>query len=203
MLRNHAQAIVEVVGGLPLALDQAGAYIEETGCSLSDYLKFYQSRRNRLLRMRGENTTGHPEPVATTWSLAFEKVERANPVAADLLRLCAFLHPDEIPEVLIGQGTSELGPVLQSVVEDAFELNEAIGELRKYSLVKRDPEKKILNIHRLVQAVVKDGMKEEERVGGIHGTDGESCVSWPPSADRKLVSLSGIYAAYPLLYRRD
>ena len=77
---------------------------------------------------------------------------------------CApFLHPDEIPEAMIVEGASELGPVLQPVAADAFELNEAIGELRKYSLVKRDPEKKLVNIHRLVQAVVKDEMKEEAR----------------------------------------
>ena len=64
---------------------------------------------------------------------------------------------------MIIEGASELGPILQPVAEDEMELNEAIGELRKYSLVKRDPEKKILNIHRLVQAVIKDGMGEETK----------------------------------------
>ena len=161
-MRKQVQAIVEALDGLPLALDQAGAYIEETGCSLSDYLKFYHSRRKRLLRTRGQNATGHPEPVATTWSLAFEKVQAANPAAAELLRLCAFLHPDEIPESMMIEGASELGPLLQPMAEDEMELNEAIGELRKYSLIKRDPEKKILNMHRLVQVVIKDGMSEDE-----------------------------------------
>ncbi len=160
-LRSQAQAIVEAVDGLPLALDQAGAYIEETGCSLADYLKFYKTRRTRLLRMRGKNATGHPEPVATTWSLSFEKIESANPAAAELLRLCAFLHPDAIPEAMIVDGAVELGPILQPLVEDEFELNEAIGELRKYSLIKRDPELKLLNVHRLVQSVLKDAMDKE------------------------------------------
>ena len=161
LIRSQAQKIVEALDGLPLALDQAGAYIEETGCSLSDYLSFYQSRRMRLLRVRGENTTGHPEPVAMTWSLAFEKVEHTHPAAAELLRLCAFLHPDGIPESMIIDGASELGPILQTVATDAFELNEAIGELRKYSLLKRVPEKKHVNIHRLVQAVLRESMNEE------------------------------------------
>ena len=162
-VRGAAQTIVEAVDGLPLALDQAGAYIEETGCTLADYLKFYKTRRNRLLRARGKSATGHPEPVATTWSLSFEKVEQANPAAAELLRLCAFLHPDEIPEAMIIAGAAELGPILQPVAEDEFELNEAIGELRKYSLIKRDPELKFLNMHRLVQAVIKDTMNEERQ----------------------------------------
>ena len=162
-VRHQAQAIAEAADDLPLALDQAGAYIEETGCSLADYLKFYKTRRNRMLRIRGRDATGHPEPVATTWSLSFEKVEQANPAAAELLRLCAFLHPDAIPQSMIVAGASELGAVLQPIAEDEFDLNEAIGELHKYSLVKRDSEAKLLNIHRLVQLVVKDGLDREER----------------------------------------
>lgn len=160
-MRSQAQAIVEAVDGLPLALDQAGAYIENTGCTLVDYLKFYKTRRHRLLRMRGESAEGHPEPVATTWSLSFDRIARANQGAAALLRLCAFLHPDEIPESMIVEGASALDPLLQTIAEDEMELNEAIGELRKYSLVKRDSEKKVLNIHRLVQAVIRDSMGED------------------------------------------
>src|SRR5581483_3532591 len=53
-LRDDARAIAELLGGLPLALDQAGAYIEETACRLSDYLDYYRSRRASLLARRGE-----------------------------------------------------------------------------------------------------------------------------------------------------
>jgi len=161
-LRQQAQAIVEAVDCLPLALDQAGAYIEETSCSLSDYLKFYKTRRTKLLRMRGRDVGGHPEPVAATWSLAFENIERANPAAADLLRLCAFLHPDAIPESMIVEGASELGPTLGPIAADELDLNEAIGQLLRYSLVKRDADENVLNMHRLVQAVVRDGMKDDD-----------------------------------------
>lgn len=62
---------------------------------------------------------------------------------------------------MVIEGASELGPVLRLVAEDEMELNEAIGELRKYSLMKRDSESKVLNMHRLVQAVIKDGMDAE------------------------------------------
>ena len=162
-VRSQARAIVEAMDALPLALDQAGAYIEETRSSLSDYLKLYRARRQRLLRKRGQDAVGHPEPVATTWSLAFEKIKQANPAAAELLRLLALLHPDRIPESMIVEGAAALGPVLEPVVRDEIDFNEAIGELHKYSLIKRDPEERILAIHRLVQAVIWDGMTEQER----------------------------------------
>ncbi len=160
-IRTSAQVIVETVDGLALAIDQAGAYIEETGCSLIDYLEFYQTRRNRLLLMRGRDPVGHPEPVATTWSLSFDGVKQANPAAAELLQLCAFFHPDSIPETMLVAGAPELGPVLQPIVEDKMNLNNAIRELLAYSLIRRDSERKTLSIHRLVQTTLRDGMDKE------------------------------------------
>ena len=43
-----AAKIVEAMDGLPLALDQAGAYIEETPSTLDAYLKAYQRRQTEL-----------------------------------------------------------------------------------------------------------------------------------------------------------
>ena len=156
--RRQAEKISSELGGLPLALDQAGAYIEETGSGLSDYLILCRTHGAELLKRRGAMASDHPDPVATTFVLSFEKVENASAAAAELLRFCAFLHPDSIREELINEGASELGPVLQPVAGDSFELNTAIGEILKYSLLRRDPTAKTVDIHRLVQAVLRDGM---------------------------------------------
>jgi tetratricopeptide (TPR) repeat protein len=155
-----AKEICEELGGLPLALDQAGAYIEETQCSLVDYKKIYGIRRADLLKVRGGLVDDHPESVATTWSLSFEQLEQKNPAAADLLRFCAFLHPDAIPEEIITAGAKHLGPVLQPVAADPLLLNNAIAALGTYSLINRDATEKTLSIHRLVQVVLKDAMDE-------------------------------------------
>jgi tetratricopeptide (TPR) repeat protein len=147
--------------GLPLALEQAGAYIEETGCGLQGYLRLFQARGVQLLKEQGEFVPDHPKSVATTWSLSFEKVEQANAAAAELLRFCAFLAPDAIPEELFTESAAELGPTLEPVAADPTMLNTVIRELLKYSLVHRDPETQTLSIHRLVQEVLKDQMDEE------------------------------------------
>lgn len=156
--RARAEAISLAMDGLPLALDQAAAYIEETSCGLSDYLNLYYMERAKLLSLRGGLAFEHPESVVATWSLSFEKLSQINPASAELLRLCAFLHPDAIPEEIITEGSSELGPILQTVSSAPVALNDAIKELLRYSLIRRNPDTKTLTIHRLVQAVLKDSM---------------------------------------------
>jgi tetratricopeptide (TPR) repeat protein len=158
-----AGEICEELGGLPLALDQAGAFIEEVQCGLLDYQQRYRTRRTRLLKRRGGIVVDHPDPVATTWSLSFEKVEQRSPIAADLLRLCAVLHPDAIPLELITKGAHHLGLTLASVAEDDIALDEAIATLGAYSLIRRNAEEKTLSVHRLVQAVLKDAMEKQTR----------------------------------------
>lgn len=156
-----ATEIWKELGGLPLALDQAGAYIEETQCSLSDYRSLYHTRRVQMLNERGGHIDDHPEPVATTWLLSLEEIEHRSPASADLLRFCAFLHPDAIPEELLSAGAKHIGPLLQPIVSDPFSLNKVIAALSAYSLINRDTREKTLSIHRLVQAVIKDVMDEQ------------------------------------------
>src|SRR5947209_5915669 len=122
----QAAEIVAALDGLPLALDQAGAYIEETRCGLSQYLNLYGTRRKELLLRRGRFPIDHPEPVAATWSLSFQQVEQESLIAADLLRLFAFLDPEAIPEEMITLGAVELGTALGAVASDSLEFDTLI-----------------------------------------------------------------------------
>jgi tetratricopeptide (TPR) repeat protein len=199
-VRETARQLVELLGRHPLALDQAGAYIEETGVTFAEYTKLYQNERRFLLERRGslENDySEHPEAVATTFQLCFQKVREGNPLATDLLRFCAFLQPDAIPE--------ELFHADGSFAPSTMSFNEGITTLRRYSLVKRNAQEKAFSIHRLVQAVLVDGLSPglqtqwRQRalqavrvlfpVGRIKITEWErcdrllphilACVSWP------------------------
>ena len=86
-------------------------------------------------------------------------MQKANPAAADLLCLCAFLDPDGIQEEIFTEGASELGPTLKPIAADPIKLNEAIGTLLIYSLLRRSPDHS-LTIHRLAQVVLKHGMNK-------------------------------------------
>jgi class 3 adenylate cyclase/tetratricopeptide (TPR) repeat protein len=147
--------------GLPLALDQAGAFIEETPSSPTEYLQLYAEAGAELRRI------GKPEQesVHATFSLAFEKVGSASRAAADLLRLCAFFAPDQIPEEIFVKGAPELGENFGTLATNSLQRTQMIGQACRFSLLHRDTLSKTLSIHRQVQAVLRDMMVEtgEER----------------------------------------
>jgi len=153
-------ALAEALGDLPLALEQAGAYIEATERSLSDYLKLFHDHRLQLLR-RGIPSTDYPATVATTWEISFQQVQQASPAGADLLNLCAFLAPDDIPRDLLSEGTRHLPQPLAGTVTDPLAFDEAVAALRRYSLLEVGGD--ALSVHRLVQAVARDRLAEDGR----------------------------------------
>jgi tetratricopeptide (TPR) repeat protein len=156
-MRTQAEALSTMLDGLPLALDQAAAFIEETPSTLEEYQSIYQTERRKLLNRRSDKDK-HPSSVTITFSLAFKKVEEANQAAADLLRVCAFLEAEAIPEEIFSDGAKELGEALSSASEGPLILIDAIKEAARFSLLKRQPDDEMLSLHRLVQVVLRDEM---------------------------------------------
>ena len=92
--RVAARELAGVLGGLPLALEQAAAYMQATGTTLARYLLLFRDRQADLLA-RGE-VAGHPD-VAATLGLALSRLADEAPAAAGLVRLLAFLAPEPVP----------------------------------------------------------------------------------------------------------
>lgn len=179
--RAQAVEIVTALDGLPLALDQAGAYIEETHCGLSQFTNLFVSRRKELLVRRGGSLGNHPDSVVATWSLSFQQVEHESQAAADLLHLLAFLNPEAIPEEIITRGATGLGLTLDSAVRDPLMFDATIELLLRYSLIRRNSEAKCLSIHRLVQAVLKDTMDKDTQPSWAERTIRVMHKAFPPT----------------------
>jgi tetratricopeptide (TPR) repeat protein/transcriptional regulator with XRE-family HTH domain len=158
-----AADLVTELGGLPLALDQAGAYLEETRCGPLAYLTLFRARRSALLQRRGEEPRDHPASAAATFTLAVEATARHHSAVRNLLQVCTLLQPDAIPEELFRQGGQHLGPQLQNVCCDPLEWDHVVGIACSSSLLSRQPEAQTLSLHRLVQAILLDEMTEVER----------------------------------------
>ncbi len=157
---DDADKLADVLGDFPLALEQAGAYIRKAGKSLADYTALYEKHRQDLLE-RGKPATDYEATVATTWEISFEALRKESPAGADLLNLCAFFAPDDIPLDIIRSGAQFLPEPLAGVVQDELKLDEALIALGHYSLAECQDGK--LSVHRLVQAVTLDRLSEDDQ----------------------------------------
>ena len=174
-----AQEILVVLDGLPLALDQAGAYIEATHCSLSDYLKLFSSYQLRLLDERG-NFMDHPLSVVKTLTLAFERLERDNPAAMELLTACAFLAPEAIPESFFEEGAPHLGPAFEALATDSLQFQAALKTLLDFSLIQRDATAHLLTVHRLLQTVLRGRLSAMDQNRWMRRVIGAMTHLFPP-----------------------
>ncbi len=157
-----ASELAGELGNLPLALEQAAAYLVTREVSFADYLESYRRRGLELLGTTQPEAGTRHDPVAITWSLNFRQVERESPASADLLRAAAFLAPDAIPDELFLKGGGEISDRLGGALANGERLAvaELAAPLLRYSLVERDAEKRTLSLHRLVQEVVKRDLGE-------------------------------------------
>jgi hypothetical protein len=75
--RELATEITRELDGLPLALDQAGAFMEEMSSSVAEYLELYRREGHQLRVERGGHIADH-ESVTITFSMAFRKVAESS-----------------------------------------------------------------------------------------------------------------------------
>ena len=159
-VHNEATKIVSLLGYLPLAIEQAAAYIREISKNIFNFIKRYSTARILFDKKPQKGIRYYSESVATTWRLSFEK---CNSDASNLLRLLAFLNPDGILIEFLEAGISGVDEQLQQILPDSERFDLALSELERFSLIKRqgDGKNSKIVIHRLVQAVIKDEMPSE------------------------------------------
>ena len=141
-----ATDLVHELGGLALAIDQAGAYIEQTDCGLEGYLSRYRNDAVKLLNDRGYvHSADHPVAVYKTFLLAAENAKSRSELAYEILLDSALLHPDGISEKLY----ADCNPL---------DLDKALAALKDYSLIQRVQveDRRFFTVHRLVQVVIRD-----------------------------------------------
>ena len=146
-------AIADRLGGLPLAVEQARAYIDETGVSPAEYLDRLQQSLGQALARGHPRDRDRDDTVTTTWKVSAERV-RSVPGANALLEVCAFLAPERIPREL------RLRPVLADALGlaagDPFAVDTAVAELRRFGLIAA--AEGVLTMHGLLQEAVRDDL---------------------------------------------
>ncbi|GIK59103.1 MAG: hypothetical protein BroJett015_47660 [Chloroflexota bacterium] len=153
--------LAELLGDFPLALEQAAAFMEARQMGCAAYRRLYETKRQEVWR-RATPPDRYHATITTTWQMAFEQIQK-RPGAVELLNLCCFLAPENIPLALFETSDffekSDVFTASAVSLADPLALADAVAALRRYSLVAREGES--LRLHRLVQTVARDRMPPE------------------------------------------
>ena len=170
-LDPEAICLAKELGSLPLALEQAAAYISSSPLPLNfkDYLKRYEEVKLRLLKQQHATALSleaqHRLSTHTTWVMNFEYVKERSPAAAKIMRISAFFESEFIPFNVINRGFPECHQ--EELRECSFSYSD-IGDILKilssYSLFSVNHQCKLFRVHKLVQEVVRDSLTKSERI---------------------------------------
>ncbi|HEV7933755.1 MAG TPA: FxSxx-COOH system tetratricopeptide repeat protein [Actinomadura sp.] len=161
IIEGEADALADALGDLPLALDQAGALQSEAGMPVGEYLELLQHQTSELL------AEGRPleydVPLTATWALSVSQLRKEHPDAVELLYLLAFFGADPIPRDVLTTSRSAVEPPLSDILGDPLRFSRAVAALGRYALVQIDRERLTFQVHRLVQALLREEVSDDER----------------------------------------
>ena len=166
--QREAICLAKELGGLPLALEQAAAFISASPIPLSfkDYLEKYQEVSQGVCFLKQEPVSAldtveaqHRLSVHTTWKMNFEYVRKASAAAASMMHIVAFFDSIDIPLCLINPGSPELHiKELRESISSKTDVAYILRVLSNYSLVSLDQESGVFSIHKLVQEVIRESL---------------------------------------------
>ncbi|EME58589.1 NB-ARC domain-containing protein [Amycolatopsis decaplanina DSM 44594] len=141
-----ADELAEKLGDLPLAVEQAAAWRAVTGMPVQEYLRLFDESVEEIL-----------DTVAAAWNVSFEELKTRNPAAHQILHICAFFSPEPISrDLLTGVNRVSISPELDAALRDPIKLARAIRDINRYGLAKIDHGNNTLQLHRLVQLVLRN-----------------------------------------------
>src|ERR1700691_1666078 len=153
--------IIKELGYLPLAIEQAGAYIWAHGSAPSEYLMEYRASCHNVTEKQPEGLEGYAT-VYTTWQISLEAIKVESSEAAELLLLYGFLSNDVSDDLILhGKGVYDGGQRSQANVIKQLKMH--IKLLLSYSLVKREVGKHRVSIHPVVHKWTRQQLTFSEK----------------------------------------
>jgi len=135
-----ADELCTELGHLPLAVEQAAAYMYQTRIGPGSYLDLL-ARQPAVVLDRAAESTHSEQTVARVWRVTMDRFAD-TPLAGQVLRILAWYAPDRLPRAVLDG------------LADPVQLQNAIGRLAAYSLVTLNGDE-TLTVHRLVQTVTR------------------------------------------------
>jgi tetratricopeptide (TPR) repeat protein/transcriptional regulator with XRE-family HTH domain len=147
----EADRVTDAVGDLPLAVEQAGSLLADTGLTVDKYL--------RLLAERAQDVLDHdpggayPQSLAASWAVAFDRLAADDPTALDLLTVVAWCGPEPVPLSLLTDHPDPLPDRLRPVATDPLLLARCTTILHRRGIATVSPHG--IQLHRIPAALLR------------------------------------------------
>ncbi|MFF4617715.1 FxSxx-COOH system tetratricopeptide repeat protein [Nonomuraea jabiensis] len=145
---DGAVELVRELGCLPLAIEQAGAYLHQTRLSPRAYLDLLVEHP-AVMYDRTARGADAERTIARLWRVTLDRLAD-TPLAGQLLRIMAWYGAEPVPRTLL-DGLDAKPP----------EVQHALGELAAYNMITLDQH--AITVHRLVQAVARTPDHDDPR----------------------------------------
>jgi MinD-like ATPase involved in chromosome partitioning or flagellar assembly len=156
----EANKVADVLGDLPLAVATAGAWLAETGNPVEEYLQRLEQQPARTLAASQDDED--PVQVSKTWDVSLDQLQHASPAAARLFNLCSVMAPDISLDLIYNKTMAAMLAPFERTFSDSMLMGKHIRQIDRLALIKLDTNARQIQVHRLVQAVVRDRMSDEE-----------------------------------------
>jgi Domain of unknown function (DUF4062)/Tetratricopeptide repeat len=179
---SDATRVSVAVGHLPLAIEQAGAWLAETGMPAPLYAEWLETKVTSALGLN--KPLDYAKPVAAAWNLSISRLRERSPASVRLLQILAFCSPGPISATLLySDAMLECLLPYDATLSQKLLISRVIREISRFALVKVDQSTNAVQIHRLVQAVIRSQMSEEEQGGARHEVHKILARARPPEAE--------------------
>ena len=147
----EADRVAEAVGDLPLAVEQAGSLLADTGMTADKYLRLLAERAHDVL----DHDPGgaYPQSVAASWAVAFDRLAADDPTALDLLTLVAWCGPEPVPLSLLTDHPDALPDQLRPITTDPLVLARCTTILHRRGMATVSPHG--IQLHRIPAALLR------------------------------------------------
>jgi tetratricopeptide (TPR) repeat protein len=160
-----AEELAVKLDRLPLALEQAAAYIAHDKSTLAEYLHEWDNDAKDVLTWCSPREMNYPDSVAVTWMRTFKQLSLTS---RTILNLAAFLAPEPIPTDMFTQGQTTVAQAARLMAKSTgrksktklkIDCKEAVNEIAAFSMIDKQPE--TFTIHRIVQQVIRSHIPAE------------------------------------------
>jgi len=189
---KEASQLAATLGDMPLAVATAGALLARESMTVNRYLALLDAQPVR----EDGPSVDYPETVTKAWHLSLDRLEARSPAAFRLLEICSVMASIISLDLVVSDAMANALQELDASITERSMINRLIKQIDQLALIKVDYSARQMQVHQVVQEVVRQRMSQEALLGARHEVH-QMLVAVRPAGD---VDDPSMWSAYRMIW---